>query len=249
MTRNLVRGNDWTQTRVRYFGSLTAGTCCGTSASRNLHESSQRYAASFRTTTMTEGGQQHPSHPIFDRDTLEIMSSDGRLRLRPVRLSDAANLRDRCADPLNVKYLPHLQGKESQTVEQVEQWIQTVMDGFNKDSLFLVVEDTASHQVIAEGPLGFIDWDKKEAESGIMVDHQRSGQGIATEALKTSMTFAFTNLGLEAVRYGTLQDNKAMVQILSQKLPVKPQPTPRTRKDGLLEYNFVFTREEWLATI
>lgn len=196
---------------------------------------------------MADAQELEGSHPTFNRDELELLSSNGRLRLRPVRLSDAANLRDRCADPANVKYLPHLQGKESQTVQEVEQWIQTVMDGFNKDSLFLVVEDSATSQVVAEGPLGFIDWNKKEAESGIMVDHQRAGQGIATEALKTSMDFAFTTLGLKAIRYGTLQDNKAMVKVLSQKLPVKAQPLANTRKDGLLEYKFVFTCEEWLA--
>lgn len=197
---------------------------------------------------MTDAQQLDNSHPTFDREKFELMSPDGRLRLRPVRLSDAANLRDRCADPLNVQYLPHLQGKESQTVQEVEQWIQTVVDGFNKDSLFLVVEDTATGQVVAEGPLGFINWGKKEAESGIMVDHQRAGLGIATEALKTSMDFAFTTLGLDAVRYGTLQDNKAMVKVLSQKLPVQARPLPNTRKDGLHEYNFVFTRDEWLAS-
>lgn len=202
----------------------------------------------LRKTTMTDTQQPEGSHPTFDRDSFELLSSDGRLRLRPVRLSDAANLRDRCADPLNVKYLPHLQGKESQTVQEVEHWIQTVINGFNKDSLFLVVEDTATNQVVGEGPLGFINWSKKEAESGIMVNHQCAGQGIATEALKTSMDFAFTTLGLNAVRYGTLQANQAMVKVLSEKLPVKGKPSTNTRKDGLLEYNFVFTRDEWLAS-
>lgn len=187
------------------------------------------------------------THPTFDNATFELLSADGKLRMRPVRLSDAPNLRDRCADPLNVKYLPHLQGKENQTVEDVEKWIQSVQAGFNKDSLFLVVEDTETNKVIGEGPLGYIDWNTKTAESGIMLDHQVTGKGVATNALKTSTDFAFKQLGLNAVRFGTMKANKAMVKVIQEKLPVKPEPKHNTRKDGLEEVNFTFTRDEWLA--
>ncbi|TKY86189.1 hypothetical protein EX895_005014 [Sporisorium graminicola] len=187
------------------------------------------------------------THPTFDNETFTLPVPGTELYLRPVRLSDAPNLRDRCADPLNVQFLPHLQGKENQTVAEVEAWIKTVQAGFNKDSLFLVVVDSASDTVIGEGPLGFIDWETKEAESGVMLDHQHAGKGVATKVLNASMDFAFNELGLEKVKYGTLQDNKGMAKVLTEKLKVKGMPEPRTRKDGKKEYNFVFTKQDWLA--
>ena len=131
------------------------------------------------------------THASLDQETFSLTTSDGSLRLRPLRLSDAPNLRDRCADQRNVAFLPHLQGKQDQTVADVEAWIRTVRAGWNKDSLFLVVESTPSGKVIAEGPLGFINFAEKWAESGIMVDYDQTGKGIATKALKVSMDFAF----------------------------------------------------------
>lgn len=191
------------------------------------------------------------THPTFDNSTFTLpIPGSSTLYLRPVRLSDAPNLRDRCADPLNVQYLPHLQGKENQTVSDVESWIRTVQAGFNKDSLFLVIvssTDSGDEKVIGEGPLGYIDWDKKHAESGIMLDHQQSGKGIATLVLNTAMDFAFKELGLEVVNYGTLKDNKAMVKVLTHKLRAKGIPEERTRKDGKQELIFNFKRERWLA--
>ncbi|EST04774.1 GNAT domain protein [Kalmanozyma brasiliensis GHG001] len=188
------------------------------------------------------------THPTFDNATFTLPVAGTTLVLRPVQLADAPNLRDRCADPLNVRFLPHLQGKENQTVAEVEAWIKTVQAGWNKDSLFLVIIDTADEgRVIGEGPLGYINWEKKECESGIMIDHQLAGRGIATQALNASMDFAFKELGLEKVKYGTMQENKGMVKVLSEKLRVKGRPEGRARKDGLEEFNFVFTREEWLA--
>lgn len=188
------------------------------------------------------------THPTFDNATFTLAVPDTTLVLRPVRLSDAPNLRARCADPLNVRFLPHLQGKEDQTVGEVEAWIKTVQAGWNRDSLFLVITDTAKDgEVIGEGPLGYVNWEKKECESGVMLDHQRAGQGVATQVLNTSMDFAFHQLGLDTVKYGTMQDNKGMVKVLSEKLRVKGRPEGRTRKDGLKEFNFVFTKDEWPA--
>lgn len=196
------------------------------------------------------------THPTFDNATFTLPIPGTSLFLRPVRLSDAANLRDRCADALNVRFLPHLQGKENQTVAEVEAWIKTVQAGFNKDSLFLVIVESSSSSsstenrpecVIGEGPLGYIDWEKKHAESGIMLDHQQAGKGIATKVLNTSMDFAFNELALEQVNYGTLKDNTAMVKVLMEKLRVKGRPEERTRKDGKQELIFNFNRQDWLA--
>ena len=187
------------------------------------------------------------THPTFDNESFTLPIPNAPLVLRPVRLSDAPNLRDRCADPLNVKYLPHLQGKENKTVAEVEAWIKTVQAGWNKDSLFLVVQDMHSGGVIGEGPLGYINWDKKEAESGIMLDHKVWGKGVATLVLNESMDFAFKELGLDKIKYGTMKDNVGMAKVLSDKLKVKGKPEERLRKDGLTELNFVFTRDVWLA--
>ncbi|GAC94535.1 hypothetical protein PHSY_002107 [Pseudozyma hubeiensis SY62] len=191
------------------------------------------------------------THPTFDNATFTLpIPGSSTLHLRPVRVSDAPNLRDRCADPLNVQYLPHLQGQENQSVSDVESWIRTVQSGFNKDSLFLVIVSTTEsgdEEVIGEGPLGYIDWDKKHAESGIMLDHQQAGKGIATMVLNTTMDFAFKELDLDVVNYGTLKDNKPMVKLLTHKLRAKGSPEERTRKDGKQELIFNFKKEDWLA--
>lgn len=189
------------------------------------------------------------THPTFNAETFSLPIEGTSLHMRPVRLSDAQNFRDRCADPLNVEYLPHLQGKENQSVEDVEAWIKMVQADFNTKSLFLVVEDTETNEVIGEGPLGGVNWDKKEADSGIMLNHQVTGKGIATKALNTSMDFAFTELGIEKIKYGTLQDNKAMTKVLKEKLRAKVEPEEATRRDGLKEWNFCFKREDWLAAM
>ncbi|SPO27402.1 uncharacterized protein UTRI_10519 [Ustilago trichophora] len=187
------------------------------------------------------------THPTFDNETFSIPVPGAPLVLRPVRLSDAANLRDRCADAQTVAFLPHLQGKENQTVAEVEAWIKTVQAGWNKNSLFLVVVDTHCGEVIGEGPLGYIDWEKMEAESGVMLDRKVWGKGVATLVLNASMDFAFKELGLERVNYGTMKANTGMAKVLTDKLKVKGTPTENIRKDGKEELNFVFTREDWLA--
>lgn len=189
------------------------------------------------------------AHPMLDQISFKLAVPDSPLYLRPVRLSDAPNMRDRCADPLNVQFLPHLQGKEIQTVSDVEDWIRIVQAGFNKDSLFLVVISTegGTEKAIGEGPLSYINWDTQQAESGIMLDHQQAGKGIATKVLNTTMDFAFQQLGLQTVNYGTLKDNKAMAKVLQDKLKVKGTPQEKTRKDGKLELIFSFNRDEWLV--
>lgn len=187
------------------------------------------------------------THPTLDNETFELPIPGAPLLLRPLRLSDAPNLRDRCADQKNVEFLPHLQGKENQTVAEVETWIKSVQNGWNKDSFFLVVVDTHCGGVIGEGPLGYINWEKKEAESGVMLDHRATGKGVATLVLNESTDFAFRKLGLDRVNYGTLKDNKAMAKVLTDKLKVKGRPTESIMKDGRTELRFVFTKEEWLA--
>lgn len=189
------------------------------------------------------------SHPTFDPETFTITTSDGTLLLRPVRLSDAPNLRNRVANPHNVRYLPHLQGKESQTVAQVEDWIRTVQSAFNRDSLFLVIVDTITQKVIGEGPLGFINWTERWAESGVMLDYEECGKGVASKVLNTTMDFAFKDLELSEVKYGTLQENVAMVKVLSEKLRVKGKGEEKVRKDGLVELNFVFKKDDWLKAM
>lgn len=79
------------------------------------------------------------------------------------------------------------------------------------------------------------------------MDHQQAGKGVATKVLNASMDFAFRELGLEKVKYGTMQDNKAMSKVLMDKLKVKGKPEEGTMKDGNKEYNFVFTKQDWLA--
>nr|CDI53240.1 conserved hypothetical protein [Melanopsichium pennsylvanicum 4] len=108
--------------------------------------------------------------PTFDYETFTQPISDAPLLSRPVRLSDAQNLRDRCADQLTNRFLPHLQNKQDQVVAEVEDWIRTVQNGWNKDSLFLVVVGTHCGGIIGEGPLGFINWEQKEADSGVMLE-------------------------------------------------------------------------------
>ena len=61
------------------------------------------------------------------------------------------------------------------------------------------------------------------------------------------MDFAFQQLGLQTVNYGTLKDNKAMAKVLQDKLKVKGTPQEKTRKDGKLELIFSFNRDEWLV--
>ncbi|CDW98023.1 hypothetical protein [Sporisorium scitamineum] len=160
------------------------------------------------------------THPTFDSATFTLAVPGTDLTLRP--------------------------GKENQIVGEVEAWIHSVQAGFNKNSLLLVIVDS-SGKVIGEGPLGSINWDTKEAESGVMLDHQQAGKGVATKVLNASMDFAFRELGLEKVKYGTMQDNKAMSKVLMDKLKVKGKPEEGTMKDGNKEYNFVFTKQDWLA--
>ena len=186
---------------------------------------------------------------MLDQATFSLPVKGTNLLLRPVRISDAANRLNRCADPLNVAFLPHLQGKASQSVADVEKWIESVRAGWNKDSLFLVVVDTTTDTVIGEGPLGPVNWHKNVAESGIMLDHQRTGQGIATKALNTTMDFAFTELGLQEIMYRTFQTNLGMAKVLKDKLRVKGQAEEGLTKDGAKEYKFVFKREPWLAAM
>ena len=182
--------------------------------------------------------------PVADIDTFRLESKGGlKLVLRPPLVSDAPNMQARVADRRNVEYLPHLQSKGDQPVSAVESWIAMMRRDFGTKNIFLLLE--LDGEVVGEGGLGFIDLVNRTAEAGVMLSWQQAGRGIATESVRLSIDYAFSQLKLDSVRFGTMADNAGMRAVLERKLGLTGKSN--TRKDGLEEVLYSVDRQDWIA--
>jgi len=119
-----------------------------------------------------------------------------RLRLRPLRPSDAPDLNRIQADPEHMRFYPH-----PFSMQETVAWIdrmreRTEIDGF----ALLAVEDRATGEFLGNvGPMVQTIDDVDEIELGWSVTPRRARQGIATEAAIACRDWVFHELAPEHV--------------------------------------------------
>ena len=144
---------------------------------------------------------------------LPVLESD-RLLLRPVEMKDAADMYDYSRDPETSKYLlwePH--PNSSYTREH----IQRLLRQYKSLQFFdwALVEKTSKKMI---GTTGFtrISGLRETAEIGYVLSPAFHKKGLAPEAIKSVLAFAFDTLKLKSVFCRIMEDNVPSRKVVSR---------------------------------
>jgi len=135
-----------------------------------------------------------------------------RLILRPVARRDLDTIARWNADPLHTRHLMGVQTR-GQTEEALERWLRHWEEhGFG----LLAVEDRATGELIGRsGPQYHRAW-PHDPEVGWALDPAWWGRGLATEAGRASVEWAFGELGFARVVSITTEENLASRRVMAK---------------------------------
>jgi ribosomal-protein-alanine N-acetyltransferase len=137
-----------------------------------------------------------------------------RLYLRPVALSDAADLFLARSDPVVMRYWDWPEQKSVSEVEEIiRAHAQEIRDG---RTLWWVVATSAKGYAIGECDLSEIDRHHRRAEVGFLFSKANWGQGYALEAMRVVVDHAFETLGLERLWARCHEGNVASMHLLEK---------------------------------
>jgi RimJ/RimL family protein N-acetyltransferase len=144
-------------------------------------------------------------------ETLPASFIEGeRIYLRGVYLSDAnENYRrwmndDQVTQYLESRFYPH-------SVESIASYISHVNESPDSVLLAIVIKDKNAH--IGNIKIGSINWIHRFADVGIMIGEKAYwGQGLATEAIKLVVDYAFNKLNLRRLEAGCYANNPASLR-------------------------------------
>ncbi len=138
-----------------------------------------------------------------------------RLRLRQVRRSDAADIFRFRGDYQVTRYNF---GAPYKTIEQVEQLIDAINQGFTRRSEFRwgITLKAKDDRVI--GLAGFNYWNQHDRRASVGYDLTQAywGRGIIPEALAAIIDFGFNSLNLNRVEADCTVENTASVRVLEK---------------------------------
>lgn len=101
---------------------------------------------------------------------------------------------------------------KSATSQELKNYIKEKLADDN--CLFFGIFMKIDNKHIGNLKLELIDWQKKSADFGILIgDKNYWGQGLATEATKLIVDFAFNKLNLEILKLGVIADNLAALKV------------------------------------
>jgi ribosomal-protein-alanine N-acetyltransferase len=133
-----------------------------------------------------------------------------RIYLRGVCLSDADENYyrwmndDKVTQYLESRFYPH-------SVESIASYISQVNE--SSDSVFLAVVAKEKNVHIGNIKIGSINWIHRYADVGIMIGEKAYwGQGLATEAIKLVVDYAFNKLNLRRLEAGCYANNLASIR-------------------------------------
>ena len=113
-------------------------------------------------------------------------------------------------DPETNKYMAA--GLEPKRMEDLEAYYEDVSK--DKNGIYFVIIDKKTNTHIGNVKLFSIDQRNGICEFGILIgDKNYWGKGVATEATKLALEYAFTKLNLRKVCLGVLKDNEKAVKL------------------------------------
>jgi len=142
-----------------------------------------------------------------------------RLRLRPLTLDDLDALAPMYADPEVRRYYPEGTQTREQTKEEIE-WIMEGQYGKHGYGLWATIFKETGALI---GRCGLIPWQQPgglETEVAYLLDKPYWGQGLATEAARGIVDYAFGPLGLTKLVCYMYPANKASERV-AQKLGMR----------------------------
>ena len=149
---------------------------------------------------------------LFDFSTFPILKTE-RLTLRQLERADGPDMLAFSGDP----YVQRFNGPVYNTVDEVEELIDWYDAEYrNQDGISWAVTFTGENKVI--GMFGLHHWSRRHrrAEAGYDLAKAYWGQGIASETLRTILTFGFEQLNLHRIYAGTIADNHESVRLLER---------------------------------
>ena len=129
------------------------------------------------------------------------MLETARLILRPLRLSDAQDLLEYQSNSDVVRFIPWPARDQSLVIEALEKAISIHSDRPRKggDSLFLAWELKGGAKVVGQSNLTVTSGEERVAEIGWVTHQDFQRQGLAFEATRALIDFAFNSLSLNCL--------------------------------------------------
>lgn len=146
-------------------------------------------------------------------DALPVLDTE-RLRLRPVRRTDADHVLEVFGDDAAMRYWSH---EPLADLDAAHDYIDRMMSGFAARTLFQwVIAERESDAMV--GTVTLYQWDRqnRRAEVGFMLGRAHWGRGFAQEAVRAVLRFAFDRMDLHRVEADTHPDNAASLRLLER---------------------------------
>ncbi|HEX8386007.1 MAG TPA: GNAT family N-acetyltransferase [Rubricoccaceae bacterium] len=160
-----------------------------------------------------------------------------RLRLRPTRADDAEDVYAVFSDLETVRYWSH---EPFTGLDQARDYLAGIERVFGERTLFQwAVADAETDRLV--GTVTLFGWDRahRRAEVGFILHRARWGQGLASEAVRAALAFAFGPMGLHRVEADVDPDNGASLALLRR---------IGFREEGRLRERW-FTYGEWRGSV
>lgn len=167
---------------------------------------------------------------------LPVLGTD-RLRLRPVRRTDAEAILTVFGDDAAMRYWSH---EPLPDLDAAHAYIDRMETGFVSRSLFQwVIADRAADGLMGTVTVYQWDRDNRHAEVGFMLGRAHWGRGYAQEAVRAVLRFALEAMDLHRVEADTHPDNAASLRLLERL---------GFRREGLLRERW-FTYGAWSDSV
>ncbi|WP_420454901.1 GNAT family N-acetyltransferase [Rubrivirga sp.] len=136
-----------------------------------------------------------------------------RVRLRPVRPADDADLLAVYGDAGHLRFWSHGPLADLDAASRYRQEIEAA----TRDRAYFkwaIIEAEADRLV---GTVTLDDWDRgnRRAEVGFIVRPEAAGRGLATDAVRTALRFAVDAMGVHRVEADVDPDNAASIRLLT----------------------------------
>lgn len=146
-------------------------------------------------------------------DKLPVLETE-RLRLRHPRKEDVDELFVVFSDPAAMCYWSHEPWTD---LEVAQKYLADINSGFEERTLFQWAITFAEEDRLI-GTVTLLNWDKtnRHVEVGFMLSRKRWGKGLATEAVRAVLHFAFEHMNVHRVEAELDPRNEASARLLER---------------------------------
>ncbi|CAF1265551.1 unnamed protein product [Adineta ricciae] len=196
-------------------------------------------------------------------NSVSIPSYLGRLRLRTHHDDDTASCASIFSDPFSRKHLLFLQPPNGWKNAEQQWTVEDFTDRVNVQkatrangkscvlNIILLASISGEETDRCIGTTGFVTIDNDIGYLGIISDHKTTRLGYATEALYTSIVFAFEKLGVKKIIMQTDELNEEMRGWCENTAGFKLDSKKPKELNGysFIQYEYMFTLDEWNDSI